>query len=300
MDLMTKALWGGILPGALALIFASLALWRAKRGQACRRLAAWAVPLAASAGLVISFSAQFAGNTGRWRWIIATTLALLLLWPLTLVPWPRQRSRVALFAAGAATLLALAGGGLMWPSFYAEEAMWLRGVPFVAAAAMGALLYPVAVRDANPAMGIAIALAGALLMPVILFSKNATFAELFITTATAAGVASSFALMVRGERYAEWRQGISAGALGVALAFPMFAVLAWGNKYDIAKPDLFAWALALPCLAVALVWMARIPLLARRPVLAGIVVIACAALVAGAGFALAYNQADTSAYDPGL
>lgn len=300
MDLMTKALYGGILPGALALLFAGLALWQANRGHACRRLAAWAVPLAASTGLVISFSAQFAGNTGRWRWIISTTLALLLLWPLTLMPWPRQSKWIALFTAGAAALLAVIAGGLMWPSFYADESMWLRGVPFLAATAMGALLYPFAVRHANPATGIAIALAGALLMPVILFSKNATFAELFITTPAAAGIASLFALVVRGQGYAEWRQGISAGALGVALVFPMFAVLAWGNRYDITKPDLFAWALVLPCLAVTLVWIARIPVLARRPLLAGMVVIASAALVAGAGFALAYNQADTSAYDPGF
>jgi hypothetical protein len=298
MDVMQKALYGGILPGGIALLLALIALVAARRGLTGPRLPAWAAPVAAAAGLLISFYAQFEANTGRWRWIIPAAALTALAWAGTLMAWPDGRPRILLRSLAVATGLALLCGALMWPSFYDRQPQWMRLVPFAAAAVLGLCLYPAAVRWATPIEALAVAIAGALLVPVVVFSGNAMFAELLVTAVVAAGAPAALALLVPGDRYRDWRRGVSAGALGLALAYPMFALLAWGNSFDL--PASHAWALLLPCTAPLLIWVARIPGLSRRPLIAAIVAAACVLHVAVAGFALAFKEADTAAYDPGF
>src|SRR5687768_16186288 len=297
MDPVQKAIWGGVVPAALAVLFPGLALLAASRGLGGRRLAAWAVPLAAAGGMLISFAMQFAESSGRWLGILWAASAALLLWPVVLAPWPQRRLLIA-FSALAPLSLAAVAGAAMWGTFYDSQPDWQRWLPIVSTLLLALALYALAIRWATPADGIAVAIAGLMLTPIVVFSGNATFAELLATAAVAGGAASLMALSVRGERYDDWRHGVSAGALGLALVYPLYAVLAWGNSYDL--PNSHAWALLLPCAAVPLVWVSRIPGLSRKALIAGIIAITCVTLIAGAGFVLAYREADTAAYDPGF
>lgn len=298
MDVMQKALYGGILPGGVAVLLALIALVAARRGLAGLRLAAWVAPVAAAAGLLISFYAQFEANTGRWRWIVPATVLLALAWAGALMAWREDRPRILLRSVALATGLALVCGALMWPSFYDRQPQWMRLLPFACAAVLSLGLYPAAVRWATPIEALAVVIAGALLVPVVVFSGNAMFGELLMTGVVAAGASAALALLVPGDRHRDWRRGVVAGALGLALAYPMYALLAWGNSFDL--PASHAWALLLPCAAPLLIWVARIPGLSRRPLIATIVAAACVLHVAVAGFALAFKEADTAAYDPGF
>ena len=298
MDPVQKALWGGIFPAALGALAAGLTLLAASRGIGGRRLAAWSVPLAGIAAMLASYFMQFEESSGRWRGILWAVAAILVVWPILLTPRvERWRSVVALTLVAALVLAAVAGAA-MWGTFYESQPTWQRWIPVVATAVLVVGLYPLAIRLAMASDGLAVALAGAILTPVVVFSGNATFAELLVAPVVSAGVASLMALFLNGERWEEWRRGICAGAIGLALIYPCFAVLAWGNSYDL--PDSHAWALALPCVAVLLTWTARIPGLSRKTIVAGVIAVSCVVAVAGAGFGLAFREADTAAYDPGF
>lgn len=297
MDPVQKAIWGGVVPAGLAALLAGLALVAASRGLGGRRLAAWAVPLGAASAMLISFAMQFEESSGRWLGILWASTAVLVLWPAVLAVQPQRWLLIGL-TVPASALLAGVSGALMWGTFYDSQPEWQRWLPIAATLILVAALYPLAVRWATPADAIAVALAGLLLTPIVVFSGNATFGELLATTAVVCGAASLMALAVRGEQFADWRQGISAGAIGISLVYPLFAVLSWGNSYDL--PDSHAWALLLPCAAVPLVWVSRIPELSRKAFVAGVIAITCVTVVAGVGFVLAYREADTAAYDPGF
>ncbi len=299
MDLMNKALYGGIIPGGLALMLALISLLTASRGSLGRRLAAWVVPVAGAAGMFISFHLQFRPAVPeRWTGIVTVSAALLLVWVVAVTLWPATTRRLALVGIPAILVIAAVGGSFMLPTFYDRQDQWLRAIPFLAAAVLAASLYPLAIRDAKSGDAIAVALAGGLLTPIVLFAGTGKFSELLVTAPVAAGGAGVLALSLRQERFAQWRHGICAGAIGVVLIYPMYALIAWGNSYDL--PRSHAWALLLPCAAVLAIWVSRMPGLSRKPLLAGILAIACVAGVAAAGFAMAYREADTAAYDPGF
>ena len=186
----------------------------------------------------------------------------------------------------------------MWPTILPSHPQWMHGLPFVFAGFLTALLYPLAAVQARRGDALAIAAAVGLMVPVVVVSGQAKFGELLMPAAIAAAAASVLGLVMRGERWRAWRDGIAAGAIGVALLVPMWAMLCWSYGYDL-KPQ-HGWGLALPCLAPALLWVGRLGALASRPLLAAIVVMALVAGVAGAGVAVALSVTDTAAYDPGF
>ena len=105
--------------------------------------------------------------------------------------------------------------------------------------------------------------------------------------------------LFREEAFVEGRRRVSAGAIGVALAYPMFALVAWCNSYDL--PAIHAWALALPCAALPLIWVSRLPWLSRHPLLGAAAAVIAVGAVAALGLVLAYQGVeDIAVYDPGF
>jgi hypothetical protein len=298
MDTFEPALYGVIIPIGLVLIFGGLALWRA-RAHACSRLAALVVPLATAVAIALSFQVRFSGLPEKWHRIVFTAVGLMLVWAVGLMFRTQGRRGLALAAAGTTLAAALVAGAVMWPTILPSRPEWMHGLPFVLAGFVTAVLYPLAAVKARRADALAIAAAVGLMVPVVVVSGQAKFGELLLPSGIAAGFASVFALAMRGQRWGAWREGIAAGALGTALLLPMWAVLVYSYSYNDLKPQ-HVWGLALPCVAPALLWVGRVGWIARRPLVAGILVIVLVAAVAGAGTALALSVTDTAAYDPGF
>ena len=297
MDVFNQALYGIIIPAGIALTFCGVTLWRA-RVHTCSRLPTWIVPLATAVGISLSFQVRFSGPSERWHRIVFTAAGLMLVWSLGLMFRMQNRRGLGVTAAATTLAAALVAGALMWPTILPGKPQWMHGLPFVFAGFLAALLYPLAVVQARRVDALAIAAAVGLMVPVVIVSGQAKFGELLLPSGIAAGVAVLSAFAVRGERFKAWREGIAAGAMGVALLLPMWAVLCWSYGYDL-KPQ-HGLGLGLPCVAPALLWVGRLRLLSSRPLVAGIVVIALVAGVAGIGTALALSVTDTAAYDPGF
>lgn len=297
MDLFNKALYGGFVPAALALVLAAAALWGTGKHPG-RRLSAWAVPLAAAVAVVLSFLMQFSGPYERWHRMVWAAPPLLVLWAAALMPKPASRRRSAMLAAGVVVGLAGLAGVLLWPTILPSKPAWLYGLPFAAVALVAAVLFPIALHRPSPADGLCVAAAGALLAPAIVFSGQGKFGELLLCLAVAAGAASVLALSMRGESRTAWREGISAGALAIALLLPAWAIVTWSYGYDLTPRH--AAGLTMASLAPLLIAVRLIPPLGNRPVVAGIVALALVAGAAGAGFLLIRTITDTAAYDPGF
>ena len=297
MDVLHQALYGVVIPAGLALALAALTRWRA-RGHSSSRLATCVVPLATAVAIVLSFQ-RFSGPPERWHRIVLAAAGLLLVWTLSLMFRSPGRRALAVAAAGTTLLASLAAGTLMWPTILPSRPQWMHGLPFVCAGFLTAVLYPLAAVQARRADGLAIAAAAGLMVPVVVVSGQAKFGELLLPAAIASGIGGLLALSLRGERCKAWGEGIGAGAMGVALLLPIWAVLCWSYGYDHLKPQ-ERWGLALPCVAPVLLWAGRLRPLVARPRLAGVTVFILVAGLAGAGTALALSVTDTAAYDPGF
>ena len=296
--LLQRATYAVVIPAALAGVGVLVTFLLARRSGDGRRAAAWVAPLAAAVGIGLAWEqplhdatepGSFSSDWARWMYLLPALLSVLVLWPIALMFRPTTRGRRWLGAAYAAVPLAAAAGVFAGLARYDEQASaWLYLVP-AATAALALLLFPVAIDAPRPGDGWAAALAGALALPAIALTEFWTPAMLTACAVSAAAVASLGALS-RGERAAEWRRGLVAGALVVPPLLPTAATVAGFNSYVLTPA--IGVALALPAVGVALgVWAARLPRLG--PVLV-------AAAMATAGLAVVLAQIDLRPYFPSL
>ncbi len=102
--------------------------------------------------------------------------------------------------------------------------------------------------------------------------------------------AALVAVVLRGEGYADFRNGLAAGAMLVPIGLAASATVAWITLDKSKMTPAYAGALVLPILAAVLgVWASRAP---------RAMAVVSAALVALAGMGLALSQTDLSAYFP--
>jgi hypothetical protein len=293
---LQRGIYAVAVPAGLAALAVGVTLLVARFRHSCRRSAAWAVPLAASLGIAIAFVQPFhelrepgsfnASAWLQWMWVIPASLAILILWPAFLLVWPAERGRRWFWGAWTALGLAAVGGVLAGLGRYEVlSTNYLYVVP-VAVAGMAVLLYPAAVRDATPADAIACGIAVLIALPALALTGYWTPAMLLAPAGATALTAGIVELLIRSDRYAEWRHGVSAGAMAVPMLLPVAAVLTWFGSFDLTAT--WAVALGLPSIACVVAVYAR-----RFP---GVMAVVIAAVMSFAGLAITYTQTDLRVY----
>ena len=322
-----RILYAALLPTVVSVGVVLLMALVAKRGRRARRLAAWAVPISAAAGVALAYYQPLHAiadpgvlrdytiepwKSDPWQWLLFAFAACCLLWPIAVMPWPRERGRRWFIAGWVALLLGVGGGVLIGLARLDSQPTWYVWIGPLAGLFAALAMYPAAVAE-PPMVGspeeegaplpiitighrgasdlLAVGLAGVIALPVIAltteFHSLAILTAPFAFAALAAGV---IALLLRDEKYALFRDGLSAGGLVVPIAVALACAMAFIYVPDPAPVHMTVLALA-ALAGVAAVWTSRLPRVAA---------VVAALAVAGLGAILLLGVIDLSAYDPDL
>ncbi len=156
-----RLLYAAILPTLIGVgVVLLMAAW-AKRGKRARRLAAWAVPIAAAGGVALAYFQPLHAlaepsslrdtlrpwDNGPWQWLVYAFAACCVLWPIALMPWPAERGRRWFLAGWVALLLGLGAGVLVGLARTDMQPTWYVWIGPVAGLIAALMMYPPAVAQ---------------------------------------------------------------------------------------------------------------------------------------------------------
>ena len=292
---VAKAIFGFLIPASLTVAALLVAALSGRTKQQRGNAGAWALPAAVAAALAIMWLARAWDVRDRWIWALPASLAVSLAWAACLTPRPRRRRSRRIMLIATALITAGAAGALMWPTYFSDQSLGERLLlpGFILVAAL--LLYPLA-RGAHVADLACIALCAASLAPIVLWCGVEVMMDFILPLAAIPACAAALGWLIRGRRRHQRRRAFAAGGYAVALILPIWAMSAWSSMRD-DLPMTMAIALPLPCCAVLLLWIGRIPALARRPWLAALASFLAVAAACAAAIWLGTLGADLEVYE---